>query len=174
MKNFEYCKESYLHEVSRANELRRSVNLPAGLTVILAGALFSLFKSYSFSATLGVFDFCIIVVGFTSAVCLLGAMLFMVIAHVNYEYAHVPTSKEIMEYKRQYVDYLKKVPGGRKKAEHIADLNVVKYLELQFADNAHINAMNNNSKSGYLHEVNIFLVSAVFSLLLTGLLVLGF
>ena len=172
METFEYCKESYLHELSRRNDLRSALNLPIGLAVVLAGALYSLLNSFSWSSCIGIIGYSF---GFSSALSgiALGLVIFYLIrSHVNYEYAYVPTPKEILEYREKllehYRDTKEDLEGIEKEAEH----NTMIYLEKEFARNAHHNALNNNEKSGYLHTASIFLVGSLIFTMLAGILVI--
>lgn len=172
METFEYCKESYHHELSRKNDLRSALNLPIGLAVVLAGALFSLLNNYSWPSCAGVVSYSFGLACLLSAVSL-GLVIYKLIrSHVNYEYAYVPTPKEILEYRGSLVEHYRNKTNNEEDAEKEAEHDAVEYLAREFAKNAHHNAMNNNEKSGYLHEASIFLVASLIFTMLAGLLVI--
>lgn len=172
METFEYCKESYHHELSRRNDLRSALNLPIGLAVVLAGALYSLLNNFSWSSCVGFVAYSFGLASLLSGIALILVIIYLIRSHVNYEYAYVPTPKEILEYREKlfehYRDTNEDVEGAEKEAEH----DTMGYLEKEFARNAHHNALNNNEKSGYLHTASIFLVVSLIFTMLAGLLVI--
>lgn len=172
METFEYCKESYHQELSRRSDLRSALNLPIGLAVVLAGALYSLLNNFSWSSCIGILGYSFGLASLLSGIAL-GLVIFCLIrSHVNYEYAYVPTPREILEYREKLLEYYRDANGDLGDVEKEAEHNTIMYLEKEFARDAHHNALNNNEKSGYLHTASIFLVVSLIFTMLSGLLVI--
>ena len=172
MEKFEYCKESYHYELSRRSDLRSALSLPICLTVILAGALYSLLSNYNWPSSLKIVDYSFGLTCLLSGISL-GLVIFnLIFCHINYEYAYVPTPKEILDYRDNLVVHYQKTLDENESADQEAERNTVQYLEKEFASNAHHNSLNNNEKSGYLHNASVFLVASLIFTMLAGLLVL--
>lgn len=170
METFEYCKESYHHELSRRNDLRSAMNLPIGLAVVLAGVLYSLLNNFSWSSCIGIVGYSFGLASVLSGMALGLVIFYLIRSHVNYEYAYVPTPKEILEYREKLLEHYRDTNEDVEGVENEAEHNTMVYLEKEFAQNAHHNALNNNEKSGYLHTASIFLVVSLILTMLSGLL----
>ena len=101
-----YSKEAYINELDRRDSLRKALSLPMGFSVVFAGGLFSLFKNFNWEQTLTLAS---ILFGFTWVIgftLLVVAVCYLIRSHIGYEYAYVPTPKEIREYYDKLTEYL--------------------------------------------------------------------
>lgn len=164
---FEYCKESYILESSRRNDLRDALNLPIGLSIVLLGAVFALLSQFEWTQYLGVVGYTFGLLSILNSISLALVIANLIRAHVNYEYSYVPTSKEVLEYQTSLISYYQ-TSGNTVEAESLAEADTAKYMAEQFAINAHINFFNNNQKSGFIHASNFYLVASLVITLLSG------
>lgn len=162
MELLEHSYNAYLRELDRRDQLRRALALPMGLTVVLAGTWYSLVGRF---AWLGAREE--LVLAFAGLVALglivlAAGALFLVLSHVGYVYAYVPTATEILEYSDKLMDYYQ--VSTRDDAQVKADIDEL--LTTEFAQNAHENAMNTKSK--YLHNASVRLVASIGCLVAAG------
>ena len=141
-------------------------------SVVLAGALYSLLNTFSWSPCIGVIGYSFGLASLLTGIALILVIVYLIRSHVNYEYAYVPTPKEILEYREKLFEYYQKTNEDVEAAEKEAERDTVGYLEREFARNAHHNALNNNKKSGYLHTASVFLVVSLIFTMLAGVLVI--
>ena len=172
MDTLEYCKQSYHYELSRRNELRAALNLPIGLSVILSGAIYTLVVNYNWAESSNIFSYSLGLSFLLSGVFLILVIVRLVQSHVNYEYAYVPTPKEILDYREQLVEYYLKYGMTQDESQELSEQNTQVYLEQELAKNAHHNAINNNMKSGHLHNASIYLVFSLVFVMIAGALVI--
>ena len=163
----EHSKDAYERELARRDELRRAMDLPLGVCVVIAGALFSLFRIFDWLCSSAWIIWCF---GISWALCfigLIGSVVYLVRSHIGYEYAYVPTSKEIVKYYENLFVYYANV-----KADGDVDQEVAGYLTGEYSNNAHHNALNNNSKSARLHAAHMCIVFSMIFLAISGAILL--
>jgi len=158
-------QKEYIRELERRNELRRSLTLPIGLSILFGGAIYSLMAGFSWSdePVLAVYAF--VTASVPASVFWASAVLFLIKSHIGYEYAYMPTAKELEEYKEKLVDFYKEIAQ-----EDISDQDVRDHLRKEYADNAHHNCLNNNTKAAELHKANVRFVGVLLFLGLMSLI----
>lgn len=167
MNIFEYSKEAYAAELARRSDLRTALGLPMGLSVVLAGAVFTLLGGFEWSA---VELWLATLFGIASgmAVVSLGfGIYYLIRSHVGYEYAYIPTAKEVAQYRQDLLEYY-----GDESDVSKVDQEVEDYIAGECSENAHINSENNDRKSMYLHLANLALVSTLILVAICGALFL--
>jgi len=164
---FQHSKDEYFCELDRRNELRKALSLPMGLSVIFAGGLFSVLKGFEWASVPICFALLFGISSLLTALSLGVGIYFLVRSHVGYEYAYVPTAKEVRKYYDDLVQYY-----GAEGNNDRAGEDVIEYLSQEYSENAHHNALKNNSKSAFLHRANLCIVLTLIFLALTGALLL--
>jgi len=160
----EHSYDAYVRELSRRDELRRALALPIGLSVVLAGAWYSLIGRFDWLAALEPLSIAFTVLSAVGVLALIAGACFLICSHVGYVYVYMPTAKEVLSYSDELVDYYQ--VGNRTDPQVEAD--VTEFLVKEYADNAHENAMNNNTKSKHLHNASIRLVASLVFLAAAG------
>ena len=163
---FEYkeYKELYLFELQRKNDLTNSLAIPIGIVSIIAGALFYIISqiSYPFSS-IEMLE----VILFVISTFLLSTSIYLLIkSYFNYAYGYIPTAQQIEQWRSQLVRYYE--DQNTDDAETHADKDVTVFLTSKFAEHAHHNTLNNDSKSTYLHNANLFIISSIIVMFFTG------
>lgn len=162
-----YSKEAYIGELERRDALRRVISLLMGLSIVFAGGLFSLFKNFHWEPTSN-WAPALFGISWVIGFIFLGvAVWYLIRSHIGYEYAYVPTPKEIREYHEKLTEYY--ASGAE---EGCPDTDVEEYMAREYADNAHRNALNNNSKSSRLHRASLCLVGTLVFTGIAGLTLL--
>lgn len=169
MELFELCKDEYHGELERRNEIRRSLTLPIGLSVLFGGATYSLLAGFPWNEVEIVTLKAFMAVSVPGMVFWTAAVVFLIRAHVGFSYGYVPTAKEINKYKEKLVVFY--ADGG---CEDHSDSDIEAYLQTEFSNTAHHNFINNNSKAAYLHEANRRLILVLIALGLMSLVQLAY
>ena len=164
MELLELCKDEYQGELDRRNEIRRSLTLPIGLSVLFGGAIYSLLAGFPWAEVEMLTLKAFLTVSIPGILFWAAAVIFLIRAHVGFSYGYVPTAKEIIEYKEALVLFY-----GDKGCEDQSQSDVEAYLQSEFSNTAHHNFLNNNSKAAYLHEANRRLVVVLIALGLMSL-----
>jgi hypothetical protein len=163
----EHSREEYRAELERRNELRRALSIPIGLSVVFAGAQFSLFRAFP-SDSAGI---CVAGAFFVFWAMSLFSLVFVIVylirSHIGHDYAYIATPKEILEYREKLQDYYKERGG-----EDVSDQDIRVYLESEYAQNAHHNSLRNNTKAMNLHKANQGVVVTLVGIALSGIMVL--
>lgn len=162
-----YSKEAYISELERRDSLRRALSLPMGLSIVFAGGLFSLFKHFNWEPTLTWSETLFGISWIMGFTFLMVAVWYLIRSHIGYEYAYVPTPKEIWEYYDKLTEYY---ASGTE--EGCPDTDVNDYMAREYADNAHHNALNNNSKSSRLHRASLCLLGTLVFTGVAGLILI--
>lgn len=160
----EHSYDAYVRELSRRDELRRALALPIGLSVVLAGAWYSLLGRFDWLAVPEPFSIAFAVLSAVGVLALIAGAHFLICSHVGYVYVYMPTAKEVIGYSDELVDYYQ--VGNR--ADLHVEADVVEFLTKEYAENAHENAMNNNTKSKHLHNASVRLVASLVFLAAAG------
>lgn len=130
MDYFSYAKEAYFDELTRRDEIRRALNIPMALGIVIGGAIFSLLTSYIWPSFSCAANLLFGVSAILASIALSVAIFFLVRTYVSYEYAMVPTAKEILDYREEMKEYLEESNGDL----NILDDEVQIYLTQQYAE----------------------------------------
>src|SRR5690606_19521491 len=130
----------------RRSDLREALNLPIGLAIVLLGALFVLLDEFAWADCIGIIGYSFGLASILNSIALALVITNLIRAHVNYEYAYVPTPKEMLDYREKLIRFYEG-EGNAGDAATLAEKDTVEYMAQEFANNAHINFLNNNQKS---------------------------
>ena len=160
----EHSYNAYLRELVRRDELRRGIALPIGLSGALAGAWYSLARRFDWIGSTESFVVAFLMV--LGLLTLISGAFFLVRSHVGYVYVYVPTAKEILAYSAELASY----HGELSRTSSAVQNDTDEFLEREFANNAHENALNNNTKSKHLHNASVRLVASLGFLVAAGVI----
>lgn len=157
-------KSSYLDEFKRKDELTRAVSLPFAVLTILGSTLIYIIGTLSDLTRL--LDVIQMILVLFSMVPLGVATYFLIRSYSGYAYEYVPTAQELEDWKKKLIEYNKQYKIAE--TDNEAEAKALAYLYDRFAFCAHINALNNDTKSATLHKANRWMILAIGLAFITG------
>ena len=152
-------KEHYLLEGTRRAELMTALAVPVAILTLVLGALAVVAKEihvpFNLVATV---QLTLVVLG--AVACAL-CTYFVFRSLYGLAYAFVPTPLELSTYRDQLVTY--HIASGKtpEDAAKVSEDETLTYLYGEYAKNADRNSINNDIKSGFIHNANSTLIAAV-------------
>ena len=96
------------------------------------------------------------------------AIYFLSRSYWNFKYGYLPTPKQLLEWRDELVQHYSQYQPEKAQAE--IDEIVARQMLRDYAENAHINVVNNDTKSAFLHKANRFIVYSVTLALAVGVI----
>jgi hypothetical protein len=162
----ELYQQHYFHELERRDQINNSLAIPLGVISVVSGAFLVVAKEID-----APFDcsekFQLVFLALT-ALTLVSAATFLVRAYWGYGYGHMPRPGELRKYREGLSSHYSGLGKSVDEATKIADEEVLQYVETQYADNAEINADNNDKKSANLFMANGFTIASVALLVISA------
>lgn len=157
-------KELYLFELQRRSDLTNSLSIPIGIVSIIAGAVFYIIRqiSYPFSGL----ELPEVIFVSVSTAFLLVSIYLLFRSYFNYAYGYIPTAQQLEDWRISLTEYYKRNSCANPKSQ--ADTDLTEFLSSKFAKHAHRNTINNDRKSTYLHNANLFIILSLIAVLCAG------
>lgn len=166
MSTRDYYRDHYCLEVTRRGELTNGLSLPLGILSLLIAGLVVVAQAIRLPLD-GLATAQLVVMCVALAFVLLTAY-FLARSYYNYGYGYTPTAQEIKKYKEDLAAYYVAIGDSEAAARSKAEDEALDHLDSEYAQHAHRNRINNNTKSSYLHKANGALIAAVVSTLAAG------
>lgn len=152
-------KEHYLLESARRNELTSALAVPIAILTVVLGAVAVIAKDLHAPLDSGATVQLTLVVLAAAACALCTYFLFRSL--YGLAYAFVPTPQELADYRGKLVVYHLALGRSAQDASSCAETETLDYLYAEYAKNAHRNSINNDIKSGFIHNANSALIGGV-------------
>ncbi len=157
-------KELYIFELQRRGDLTKSLSIPIGIVSIIASAIFVIITQLSKPlSSIEILEFCILLI---SIFLLIISVFLLFKSFYNYPYGYIPTAKEIEDWRGSLVKYYIEI--SKNDSGILADEDITKFLISKFAEHAHRNAINNDTRSTHLHNANLFIIASIIFLFMSG------
>jgi len=144
--------------MQRKNDLDNAISIPVGILSVIGGVIFISLKELK-GADYSLVFFILVILLLISAICLVLAGINLIRSYYSYSYRFAPTSSELKKY---YDDLVRYYDGNTEKAES----EFIEYACGEYAANAHVNSINNDSKSAYMHKGKRYIIGALAGLLI--------
>jgi hypothetical protein len=160
----EEIRESYYEQLRRKNELTNALTIPIGVVSVVGGVLFFVLGNI----TVPFSNFEILQIGLSvgSGVFLMASIYFLCRSYWSCEYGYLPTPKELLQWRTDLVEHHQKHQPALSTRE--VDDRVAEEFLRYYADNAHINVLNNDKRSLFLYKANGVIICAVVIGLVAG------
>ncbi|MBG3851388.1 DUF1206 domain-containing protein [Xanthomonas sp. WHRI 8391] len=163
-------KEHYFWELQRRDSLNTSLAFPVGVVTLLFGATYAMSQSVSLDPT-GWNALLLILLGMTAILLAVG-VYYLVQAYWGYTYKHMPLSAKLLDYKEGLVAYHSACGKNDSDSRKSAEQEFWTELDRVYAENCEINGDNNDSKSSKIFRANLYIIAAIASVALCGLIFL--
>lgn len=164
-------KEHYFWELQRRDSLNASLAFPVGVVTLLFGATYAM--SQSVSLDMVGWNAALLMLLAVTATLLAVGVYYLVQAYWGYTYKHMPLSARLLDYKEGLVAYHSACGKDDTDSLKYAEQEFCKDLDRAYAENCEINSENNDSKSSNIFRANLYIIAAIASVALCGLIFLG-
>lgn len=163
-------KEHYFWELQRRDSLNASLAFPVGVVTLLFGATYVM--SQSVSLDLAGWNAVLLILLAVTATLLAIGVYYLVQAYWGYTYKHMPLSAKLLDYKEGLVAYHSACGKNDADSRKCAEQEFCTDLDRVYAENCEINGENNDSKSSNIFRANLYIIAAIASVALCGLIFL--
>jgi hypothetical protein len=163
-------KEHYFWELQRRDVLNASLAFPVGVVALLFGATYAMSQSVSLDMR-GWNAVLLSLLAVTATLLSIG-VFYLIRAYWGYTYRHMPLSAKLLDYKEGLVAY--HIACGRDYADSrkYAEQEFCTDLDRVYAENCEINGANNDSKSSKIFRANLYIIAAIATVAVCGLVFL--
>ena len=159
-------KDHYFWELQRRDSLNSSLAFPSGVVTLLFGAIYAM--SQSAPPDYKGINFVLLFLLVVTAVLLSIGVYFLIRSYWGYTYKHMPLSEKLLDYKKALVAYHIACGKDKETALNDSEIDFATDLDLVYAKNCEINGGNNDSKSSYIFRANLFIISSIASVAISG------
>jgi hypothetical protein len=154
----EIVRAHYFHEAERRRDLNSSLSIPLGVLTALFAAIVAMLGGVS--APINSAEWILLGLCTLAASAGVGAIYFVIRSYLGYSYAH-PTSMGPLVVWREEA-----LTKGIAVSQIEADINRI--MSDQYANAAERNALNNDDKSGYIHNAGEWLTACLVLVIAAG------
>lgn len=151
----QYHKDHYFHEAERRHQLEGALAFPAGVLALIGSALANVITPIA--PPVDLMDHMILLSHTISWGSMIMTVFYLVRSRYNWSYRYVATPKKVNEFREGLISYYESIDDDSTDV----DLEVEEWLNPEYAECTHVNTLNNDNRSAFLHRATFYLIVAL-------------